>query len=201
LHCLETPIKLYSMIYLDKFAGLSFFLLITLTFPGCSEDGAGDDVTTDPDMVEEAEQDMPVDIPVEEVPDNALLLESGRYVVEELFGHDPVDEDLLMAIEMVLDRDAGTAVFELQDGTRVAANLSIRADLLGCCCTMEDCLWGEVADMDVDPLMLESMEFAVPILVVSLYDTNGEVLLREDDGSFDLYAYADVKHILFTPAP
>jgi len=189
------------MMHFNKLMGFSLFLLITPTSPGCSGDGEADDATTDPDIVEQAEQDVLPDIPVEEVPDNALRFESGRYVVEELYGHDPMDEDLLRAIEMVLDRDAGTVVFELQDGTHVTANPSIRADLLGCCCTMEDCLWGEVADMDVDPLVLESMSFSAPILVVSLYDTNGEVLLREDDGSFDLYAYADVKHILFTHAP
>jgi hypothetical protein len=189
------------MICLNRFLGMSLFLLMTLILLRCGGDGGAEDVTTDPDGVEEAEQDLPPDVPVDEGPADALRLESGRYVVEELFGHDPADESLLMAIEMVLDRDAGTAAFELQDGTQVTTNLSIRADLLGCCCTMDSCLWGEVADMDVDPLVLESMSFAVPILVVSLYDASGEVLLREDDGSFDLYAYADVKHILFTPAP
>jgi hypothetical protein len=201
LHGLTFRNKLAGMRQLERFMGFSFCLLAAPAFATCSGGGGADDVTTDPDVVEQAEQDVLPDMAVDEGPDNALRLESGRYVVEELFGHDPVDEDLLMAIEMVLDRDAGTVVFELQDGTHVTANLSIRADLLGCCCTMDDCLWGEVADMDVDPLVLESMSFAVPILVVSLYDANGEVLLREDDGSFDLYAYADVKHILFTPAP
>jgi hypothetical protein len=189
------------MMHLARFIGPALFLLLTLASPGCDGDGGADDVTTDPDMADGADQDALPDIPADEVPDDTLRLESGRYIVDELFGHDPADEDLLMAVEMVLDRDAGTAVFELQDGTQVTVNLSIRPDLLGCCCTMEDCLWGEVSDMDVDPLAIESMEFAVPVLVVSMYDTNGEVLLREDDGSFDLYAYNEIKHILFTPAP
>jgi hypothetical protein len=189
------------MMYLERLTGPVLFLLATFALAGCDGDGGSDDAATDQDMADGAEQDMLQDIPADDVPPNALRLESGRYIVDDLFGHDPVDEDLLMAVEMVLDRDAGTVVFELQDGTQVTANLSIRPDLLGCCCTMDDCLWGEVSDMDVDPLAIESMEFAVPVLVVSMYDTDGEVLLREDDGSFDLYAYNDIKHILFTPAP
>lgn len=178
-----------------KMLALACAVLLSVTLPRCDENEGSRDA------VEETGQDALPDTHDDQHPGTTIRLESGRYVVVELFGHDPADEDLLMAMELVIDMDAGTAVFELQDGSQVAVALVLRDDLLGCCCTMDSCLWGEVADVQEDPLALETMQFASPVLLVSMYDTEGEILLREDDGSYDLYASSGIKHILFEPAP
>ncbi len=131
---------------------------------------------------------------------DVYTVESGRYVVDELYGHEPSDETILMAIELVVDRTVETARFELDGGGEVAVTLSARTSTATCCCTMDSCAEMEVLDLSVDPLVLESMTFDLPVMLNVFPTGNGTLVLREDDGSNQLH-YPQEKHIVFVPSP
>jgi len=170
------------------------FLSLTLWLSfACDDSGDGDgDADSDADTDGDSDND-------------GLLPESGTYVVREVYGHDSNEESALMAIVMDIDMGEGTVRFRMEDESEVTVSLSAQERVIACCCTMVDCMEACPMTLSEDPLVLETMEFSNPVLMVSLRDYSstldpGWILLREDDGSV-LYEYYVSKHILFEKQP